>query len=150
MNAIQVGAKAPDFTLSDGFGKEIKLSDYRGKQVLLSWHPLAWTSVCTDQMRALERNFDAFAEKDTVAIGLSVDPAPGKKAWATVLAIENTPLVSDFWPLGKVSQDYGVYMEHHGMSGRANVLVDAEGTVKWVKVYPIGELPDIDEVLSAL
>lgn len=150
MNAIQVGAKAPDFALQDGFGKEVKLSDYRGRQVLLSWHPLAWTSVCTDQMRALERNFDVFTEKNTVAIGLSVDPAPGKKAWATVLAIEKTPLVSDFWPLGKVSQDYGVYMENHGMSGRVNVLVDAEGTVKWVKVYPIGELPDIDEVLSAL
>ena len=150
MDAIKAGAIAPDFTLQDGFGKQIKLSDYRGRQVLLSWHPLAWTSVCTDQMRALEVHFDAFAAKNTVAIGLSVDAAPGKKAWATVLSIEKTPLVSDFWPSGKVSQDYGVFMENHGFSGRANVLVDAQGVVKWVKVYPTRELPDINEVLAAL
>lgn len=150
MDAIQVGVKAPDFNLQDGFGKEIRLSDYRGKQVLLSWHPLAWTGVCTDQMRALEVHFNDFAAKNTVAIGLSVDAAPGKKAWATALAIENTPLVSDFWPQGKVAQDYGVLMTNHGCSGRVNVLVDAQGIVKWVKVYNLGELPDIDEVLAAL
>ncbi len=150
MDAIQTGTKAPDFTLQDGFGKEIRLSDYRGKQVLLSWHPLAWTSVCTDQMRALEVHFDAFAKKNTVAIGLSVDAAPSKKAWSTVLSIEKTPLVSDFWPQGKVSRDYGVFMDTHGFSGRANVLVDEDGIVKWVKVYPLKELPDINEVLAAL
>jgi peroxiredoxin len=150
MNAIQVGVKAPNFILKDGFNKEVQLSDYKGKQVLLSWHPLAWTGVCTDQMRSLEVHFDDFAAKNTVAIGLSVDATPSKKAWATALAIEKTPLVSDFWPQGRVSQDYGVFMKNHGFSGRVNVLVDEEGVVKWVKVYPIGELPDINEVLSAL
>ena len=52
MKLIAVGDSAPDFILKDNHDKEIRLSDYRGKKVLLSWHPLAWTSVCTDQMRA--------------------------------------------------------------------------------------------------
>ena len=51
---IAVGAKAPDFTLEDQHGNKVSLSDFKGRKVLLSWHPLAWTSVCTDQMRALE------------------------------------------------------------------------------------------------
>ena len=66
MDVIKVGTKAPDFILEDGFGKVVKLSDYRGQQVLLSWHPLAWTSVCTDQMRALEAHYEEFAAKNTV------------------------------------------------------------------------------------
>ena len=150
MDVIKVGTKAPDFILEDGFGKVVKLSDYRGQQVLLSWHPLAWTSVCTDQMRALEAHYEEFAAKNTVPIGFSVDPAPSKKAWASVLSIDETPLVSDFFPLGKVSQDYGVFLEKQGFSGRANVLVDENGIVKWSKVYRSSELPDINEVLAAL
>ena len=50
---IAVGAKAPDFSLEDQNGNKVTLSQFKGKKVLLSWHPLAWTSVCTDQMRAL-------------------------------------------------------------------------------------------------
>ena len=54
-NIIKAGEKAPNFTLKDQSGADIALSDFHGKKVLLSWHPLAWTSVCTDQMRDLER-----------------------------------------------------------------------------------------------
>ena len=79
---IKVGELAPDFKLADQNGKEVTLSEFKGKKVLLSWHPLAWTSVCTDQMRDLDRNYDRFAEKNTVVLGFSVDPQPSKSAWA--------------------------------------------------------------------
>ena len=55
---ISKGEKAPSFILEDNHGNMVKLSDLRGNKVLLSWHPLAWTGVCTDQMRALEANKD--------------------------------------------------------------------------------------------
>ncbi len=64
---LKVGMKAPDFTLQDSQGGKTSLSDYKGKKVLLSWHPLAWTSVCTDQMRALEVHFEDFEKHNTVA-----------------------------------------------------------------------------------
>ena len=72
---IKVGETAPDFTLKDQNGEDVSLSDFVGKKVLLSWHPLAWTSVCTDQMRDLERNIRRFEEKNVIVLGMSVDPA---------------------------------------------------------------------------
>lgn len=150
MNRVEVGMKAPDFVLEDTAEKEVRLSDFKGKKLLLSWHPIAWTGVCTDQMRALETNYEKFKNLNTVAVGVSVDPAAGKLAWASVLRIKNTPLLSDFWPHGKVAKDYGIFIEDFGMSERANIIIDEEGVVRWVKVYPIAQLPDINEVFEQL
>jgi peroxiredoxin len=148
MKLIAAGADAPNFTLQDNHDRDIRLSDYRGKKVLLSWHPLAWTPVCTDQMRALENNWEAFQKLNTVPLGFSVDPSPCKKVWATALVIEHVSLPSDFWPHGKVARDYGIFNEQDGVSERVNIIVDENGKVKWVKVYQ--ELPDISEVLRIL
>lgn len=148
MKHIEIGKKAPEFILEDIHENQVKLSDYKGKKVLLSWHPLAWTGVCTDQMRALEANHERFEKLNTVALGLSVDPVPGKLAWASVLRIKNTPLLSDFWPHGKAAKDYGIFLEDMGISERANVIIDEEGIVRWMKIYPIAQLPDIEEVFK--
>ncbi|HXK71996.1 MAG: peroxiredoxin [Clostridia bacterium] len=150
MKHIEIGKKAPEFILEDIHENQVKLSDYKGKKVLLSWHPLAWTGVCTDQMRALEANHERFEKLNTVALGLSVDPVPGKLAWASVLRIKNTPLLSDFWPHGKAAKDYGIFLEDMGISERANVIIDEEGIVRWMKIYPIAQLPDIEEVFKKL
>lgn len=150
MKLIVAGAEAPNFTLMDNHDNYIRLSDYRGKKVLLSWHPLAWTPVCTDQMRALETNWQSFEKLNTIPFGFSVDAPPCKKAWAMVLNITNVSLPSDFWPHGKVAQEYGIFREQDGISERANVIVDETGKVIWVKVYPMQQLPDIHEVLNIL
>lgn len=150
MKPVQPGMPAPAFTMEDIHEQSVSLSDFRGKKVLLSWHPIAWTSVCTDQMRALEANWDRFQALNTVPLGISVDPSAGKKAWAAVLSLKNLPLLSDFWPHGKVAVDYGIFHEEFGMSERANIIVDESGIVQWVKVYPMGQLPDIEEVFEAL
>lgn len=150
MSLIAVGTDAPDFTVKDNKKQDISLSAYKGKKVLLSWHPLAWTPVCTDQMRALETNFQNFQNLNTVPLGFSVDPVPCKEAWATAIQIKKVSLPSDFWPHGKIAQDYGIFNESKGISERANIIIDENGKVKWVKVYPSGQLPDINEVLQIL
>ena len=150
MKLIEVGTEAPNFTLMDNRERNIRLSDYRGKKVLLSWHPLAWTPVCTDQMRALETNWEKFQQLNTIPLGFSVDAQPCKKAWAMALVIKNVSLLADFWQHGKVAQDYGLFREEDGFSQRANVIVDESGKVIWVKVYPLEQLPDINEVLNIL
>lgn len=147
---IKIGTQAPDFTLEDNKGNKVSLMDFAGRKVLLSWHPLAWTSVCTDQMRALETNREKLAALNTVALGLSVDPAASKAVWANVLSIRETPLLSDFWPHGKLAKDLGIFLEDLGISGRANILIDEKGKVVWAKEYPIGELPDMEEVLREI
>lgn len=148
---VKVGDKAAEFVLKDQNKEEIDLAKLKGKKVILSWHPLAFTSVCTDQMRSLERNYDRIQEKgETVVIGLSIDPFPAKQKWADILCIENVKIVSDFFPYGQVSKAYGVFNEENGASKRANVIIDEDGNVKWVKVYEPSELPDIDEVIENL
>lgn len=148
MKKIAVGDIAPDFVLKDNRVQDVKLSDYRGKKVLLAWHPLAWTGVCANQMKALEDNLPEFEKNNTVPLGMSIDSYPSKNAWAKELGIANVKLLADFWPHGKVAQDYGLFLEDKGFSERANVLIDEAGKVIWVKTYDIPELPDIEEILS--
>src|SRR5665647_1259928 len=116
MNPIAVGVLAPDFILMDQNEQNICLSDNKGKKVLLSWHPLAWTPVCTDQMRALETNWDKFQSLNTIPFGFSVDPPPCKKTWAVALQLNNIKLPSDFWPHGRVAQEYGIFNDQDGVS----------------------------------
>jgi len=147
---IKVGDRAPDFVLKDNRNKEARLSGLRGKRVLLSWHPLAWTGVCANQMKALEANKDLLAGLNTVALGISVDSVPSKNAWAKELKIAETRLLSDFWPHGRVARLYGIFRDKEGFSERANIVVDGSGTVAWIKVYDIPELPDIEEIIRFL
>ncbi len=147
---IKKGDKAIEFAINDQDGKDIHLSDFRGKKVLLSFHPLAWTKVCAEQMKSLEKNHVRFEKLNTVALGVSVDTEPSKKAWAKELGIKNIKLLSDFWPHGEVARSYGIFREKEGVSERANIIVDENGKVVFVKVYPISQLPDIEEIIKAL
>jgi len=147
--SLSVGATVKDFTLKDQNGQDFKLSSFKGKKVLLSFHPLAWTSICAKQMQALEKNLKVFDQAGAVAVGLSVDSVPCKAAWAKSLKIKKTRLLADFWPHGKVAAALGLFRKE-GFSERANILIDEKGKVAWIKVYPIRELPDIREVLAAV
>jgi len=147
---IDVGQKAPDFTLDDHNEKPFHLADMQGKFVLLSFHPLAWTGVCARQMKSLEKSYAAFKELNTVAVGVNVDSVPSKKAWARELGLKKTRLLSDFWPHGAVARSMGIFREKDGFSERANILLDHNGNVVFSKVYALGELPDIDEILDLL
>ncbi len=150
MKQPKTGDLAIDFTLKDQHEKTVSLKELKGKKVLLSFHPLAWTKVCAEQMKSLEANADKFADLNTVPFGVSVDPIPCKKSWAAELGIEQTGFLCDFWPHGSVARDYGIFREGNGFSERANIIIDENGKILLVKVYPIGELPDIKEILEIL
>lgn len=145
---VKKGDKVVNFKLDDQDENEVKLSDFKGKKVLLSFHPLAWTGVCTKQMKTLDKNYDTFEENNTVPLGISVDPVPSKKAWADDMELGNLKILSDFWPHGEFAKSLDLFLKDNGISGRANILLDEEGKVAWFKVYDIPELPDINEVLE--
>jgi peroxiredoxin len=147
---IKIGNNAPDFILDDHNEKPFKLSDFKGKKILLSFHPLAWTSVCAKQMQSLEENKRNFDKTNTIAVGISVDPTPSKKAWAEHLGIKNTRLLSDFWPHGAIAKQYGLFRDDDGISERANIIVDEEQNISFMKIYPISQLPDIQEIIRFL
>jgi len=147
---IKVGDMAPDFTLKDQFGNDVKLSALRGKKVLLSFHPLAWTPICELQMRSLELKKSEFDKMNTIPLGISVDSMYTKREWATFLELEHVQILADFWPHGEVAKKYGQFIDKNGVSGRVNILVDENGKVIWMKVYDLKQVPDIEEVLAVI
>jgi peroxiredoxin len=147
---VKAGDNAPDFVLMDHKKQEFRLSDFKGKRVLLSFHPLAWTSVCAQQMQSLDRHWSDFRELNTIAVGINVDPVPSKKAWADFIGVQSTRLLSDFWPHGDIAKMYGIFREEEGFSERANIIINEDGKIEFVRVYEIGELPNIKEILTFL
>ena len=101
-------------------------------------------------MKSLENKFEEFKELNTVAVGINIDSIPSKKAWAESLGIKNTRLLSDFWPHGKIAKLYGIFREEGGFSERANIIVNEKQEIEFVRIYEIGELPDIEEILTFL
>ena len=150
MEKPRLGERAPDFSLQDQNEAVFKLSEFENKNILLSFHPLARTSICAEQMKALEKNQSIFDSVDAIALGLSIDTVPSKKAWADHLKIKNLRLLSDFWPHGEIAALYGVFREKDGFSERANIIIDKKKKILFFKVYPLGELPDIQEVIRKL
>ena len=147
---IQVGDIAPDFKLRDHTDRIVQLSKLKGKKILLSFRPLAWTPVCTDQMKSIEEHCDQLKNLNTMPFGIGVDSMYSNKAWAEVMEIGKLRLLSDFWPHGEVAKSFGVFREKDGFSERANIIMDEEHKVIFAKVYPVLELPDVDELISFL
>lgn len=148
-NQLIDGKKIRNFSLQDQNNKTFRLAGLKGKKILLSFHPLAWTPVCAKQMQSLEKNYQIFAKLNTVAVGISVDSVPSKKAWAKSLKISKTSLLADFWPHGGVAKMLGIFREE-GFSERANIILNEQGVVEFIKIYPISQLPDIKEIIARL
>lgn len=147
---VNVGDKLGDFSLKDQDKQDINTEQLRGKRILLSFHPLAWTSICAEQMKALEENHKTFEQLNTAPLGLSIDHTACKNAWAKELGIVQVRLLADFWPHGEVARNLGLFREKQGFSERANIVVDETGEIVFVKVYEIDQLPDLSEILDFL
>lgn len=149
--ALKVGDEAPDFELRSHRGGTVKLSDFRGtRQVVVAFHPLAFTPVCAAQMGGYQTDLGRFDAANAAVLGISVDAQPAKAAWAQSLGPISFDLLSDFHPHGEVAQKYGVYRAKDGISERAIFVVDTRGQIAWAKVYDIPQQPDNAEILAIL
>jgi peroxiredoxin len=146
---LQKGKKVKNFKLTDQNGQDFRLADCLGKRVLLSFHPLAWTPICAQQMQSLEKSKKVLDKINAIAVGMSIDSVPTKAAWARSLKIKNTRLLADFWPHGAVAKSLGI-LRDEGFSERANVIVDEAGKILFAKVYPIRQFPDLEEIIRVL
>ena len=147
---IAAGEPAPEFTLRNQDGKEVSLSDYRGRKVLLVFYPLDFSPVCSDQLSIYQEVKPQIAEKGVELVGISVDHGFAHKAFQEKLGID-TPLLADFEPKGEVARAYGAYIEQVGHANRSLVLVDEEGMVEWVHESPTPlEIPGANVIFDAL
>ena len=153
MSAL-VAKPAPDFTaqavMPDGSFKEIKLSDYKGKYVILFFYPLDFTFVCPTEIIAFSEKMDEFKKRNTEVLGVSIDSHFSHLAWRNTdrkqggLGDIQYPLVADVNK--KITYDYGV-MHEAGIAFRGLFLIDTNGIVQHqlINNLPLGR--NIDEAL---
>ena len=150
--AVATGEKAPEFDLEVTRGERVRLSDFAGRSnVLLVFHPFAFTPVCEDEARDLQENLESFRNAQTEIVFVSCDPSAARQAWKRELGVEYT-FASDFWPHGVVAKAYGVFNESNGAPHRGTFLVDKDGTVIWslVKMRDERRAEMVPESLEAL
>jgi peroxiredoxin len=129
--AVSTGEVAPEFDLAVSERERVKLSDFRGRSnVLLVFHPFAFTPVCEDEARDLQENLQSFREASTEIVFVSCDASAARQAWKRELGAEYT-FASDFWPHGAAAKAYGVFNEANGAPHRGTFLIDSAGTVIW-------------------
>jgi peroxiredoxin Q/BCP len=142
----KVGSDAPPFELVSDQGKEMKLSDFRGKWVVLYFYPKDFTSGCTLQANAFQADLDKYVSRNAEIVGVSVDSADSHKSFCEKEGLEFR-LLSD--PDAKVSQAYNSVIEGRSMSARNTFIIDPDGKI--AKVFPgVKPAGHSAEVLAAL
>ncbi len=147
---LPIGAEAPDFELPDSSGERIRLTDFRGRTVVLVFYPLDWSPGCSQQLDLYQQEIEEFERRGAQILAVSVDSVYSHGAWAAVRGI-SFPLLADFHPKGEVSRRYGVWREGDGFSERALYVIDPQGRIAWAHVSPyVHHIPDIYELLEAV
>ncbi|HEX3612903.1 MAG TPA: peroxiredoxin [Sporichthyaceae bacterium] len=134
---VEIGDRAPDFTLRDHHNVQIALSDLRGQAVLLVFYPLAFTGICSGELNLIQSEIDAFQNERTQVLAVSVDSPYALRVFSDTQGLR-FPLLSDFWPHGAVATSYGVFDADAGVATRATFLIDSGGVVRWKIVSDLG------------
>lgn len=146
---LEPGTRAPDFELRSSPDDSLRLSELRGRPVILAFYPADWSPVCGDQMALYNEILDEFAEFDAQLLGISVDGVWCHAAFAKQRGLR-FPLLSDFEPKGAVARRYGAYRDEAGIARRALFVIDRDGVVQWSYLSPPDVNPGADGILHAL
>src|SRR5258708_2119166 len=146
---LTLGITAPDFELHATPDQRLRLSELKGKRIILAFYPADWSPVCGDQLALYNEMGKYFVRHNAQVIGISVD-----SKWSHLAFIESSkfrfPLLSDFEPKGEVARLYEVYDVKAGECKRALYVIDEEGIIRWSYLSPVGINPGADGILNAL
>jgi alkyl hydroperoxide reductase subunit AhpC len=157
--ALSVGCVAPDFEVEAAVGSQRikwRLSEHvKNNHVLLTFHPLNWSPVCSIEARALNEAVPRFRSAGAELIDVSADHIYSHLAWQELsVGSLQFPLGSDFFPHGEVARQYGVFRTGDpvpGISERAAFVIEREtGIIRFARTYHLGEQPDIEKLLDAV
>lgn len=148
--ALEVGDKAPDFTLQGSDGKTYSLSDFKGKEaVILAWFPKAYTRGCTIECKSLAENGHLLKKFDASYFMVSVDPLEDNKGFAAEQKAD-FPLLSD--PTKQTAEAYGVLRPDRGVANRHTFYIDDQGIIVAIDrdVNPETSAEDMAQMLAEL
>ncbi|MGJ3246625.1 MAG: peroxiredoxin [Elainellaceae cyanobacterium] len=154
---LRVGQPAPDFTATAVYDQEfktIKLSDYRGKYVVLFFYPLDFTFVCPTEITAFSDRFEEFKNLGTEVLGVSVDSEFSHLAWIQTdrksggVGDLNYPLVSDIKK--EISTAFNVLEPEAGVALRGLFILDKDGIIQHSTINNLSFGRDVDETLRVL
>lgn len=148
-----INQPAPQFTaqavVDGGDFKEISLTDYKGKWVVLFFYPLDFTFVCPTELTQFRDAIDEFKKLDAEVIGVSIDSVHSHKRWIKDdLGDLGYPLIGDITK--RMSRDYGVLLEEAGIATRGTFIIDPEGNVQYVGIHNLNVGRDAREILRVL
>jgi len=146
---LPAGTPAPDFALHATPDQVLRLSELRGRPVILVFYPADWSPVCGDQVALYNEILPEFREYGAEILGISVDGVWCHAAFARDRNLHFS-LLADFEPKGAVARQYGAYREADGTSERALFVLDADGIIHWSYCSPIAVNPGADGILEAL
>ena len=147
---VKIGDPAPDFTLPSVSREVISLNQFKGKKhVVISFVPAAWTPVCSDQWPGYNIVKEIFDQHNAILLGITVDNIPTLFAWTKQMGKLWFPVLSDFWPHGKVADMFGV-LRSDGVSERALFVIDKEGILRYAHVSDINIRPDLQDLVKEL
>ncbi len=148
--AIGTGDQAPEFEFEVTPTERVRLADFRGRSnVLLVFHPFAFTPVCELEARDLQENLVSFRNAETEVVFVSCVTSAARQAWRRELGAEYT-FGSDFWAHGAAAKAYGVFNEETGAPHRGTFLIDKQGTVVWTLVHADDDSPRAELVYGPL
>lgn len=140
------GAVAPDLRGPNQHGQEVRLSALRGRRVALVFYPWAFSSICTSELTELRELAPRLVDRELTVLALSCDAMFTLRAYADAEAL-GFDLVSDWWPHGRIAQDYGVFDAELGCARRGTFLIEPDGKVASATVAAIGERRDLPALL---
>jgi len=146
---LPAGTPAPDFALNATPDQVLRLSELRGRPVILVFYPADWSPVCGDQVALYNEILPEFHKHDAELLGISVDGVWCHAAFARDRRL-HFPLLADFEPKGDVAKRYRAYRASEGVCERALFVLDRQGTIAWSYCSPIAVNPGADGILDAL
>lgn len=149
---VEIGDRAPDFTLPSIGGKKISLSSFKGKKnVVISFVPAAFTPICSDQWPGYNIAQELFTQNDAILIGVTADNVPSLYAWTSQMGDNGVwfPVLSDFWPHGETAQKFGI-LRSDGVTERAIFIIDKQGIIRYIDVHDINKRPELGSIIKAL
>lgn len=146
---LEIGDEAPDFVLKDSDGNDVSLSRLRGENVVLVFYPLAFTPICTGELKSIARNQGRYAQAKARVFGISVDSRFTLAEFKKKEGLTAT-LLADFHPKGEVARKYGVFMDETGFAKRGTFIVDKEGFLRGKTVNEPGQARNEDAYFDTL